>query len=78
MDAEATAFVERLQTCFRDLPDPRVQGRCDHLLIDVLAIAILGVLCGAEDWPDIEEFGKRRAPSPATSATASPSNSVGG
>lgn len=61
MDAEATAFVEGLQTCFRDLPDPRVQGRCAHLLIDVLAIAILGVLCGAEDWPDIEEFGKRRA-----------------
>jgi predicted transposase YbfD/YdcC len=31
------------------------------LLIDILAIAILAVLCGAEDWPDIEEFGRRRA-----------------
>jgi predicted transposase YbfD/YdcC len=25
-----------------------------------LAISLLGVMCGAEDWPDLEEFGKRR------------------
>ncbi len=30
-------------------------------MIDILAIAILAALCGAEDWPDIQEFGKRRA-----------------
>lgn len=60
MDAVAKRFVEGLETCFTDLQDPRVQGRCDHLLIDILAIALLAVLCGGEDWPDIEEFGKRR------------------
>jgi predicted transposase YbfD/YdcC len=42
------------------LKDPRVQGRCDHLLIDILSITLLAVMCGAEDWPEIEEFGKRR------------------
>jgi predicted transposase YbfD/YdcC len=61
MDADAQAFVAGLRTCFQDVHDPRVQGRCDHLLLDLLAIAILAVLCGAEDWPDIEEFGRRRA-----------------
>jgi predicted transposase YbfD/YdcC len=61
MDADAQAFVAGLQTCFADLRDPRVQGRCDHLVIDILAIALLAVLCGAEDWPEIEEFGRRRA-----------------
>ena len=61
MDADAQAFVAGLRTCFQDLHDPRVPGRCDHLLLDILAIAILAVLCGAEDWPDIEEFGRRRA-----------------
>jgi predicted transposase YbfD/YdcC len=61
MDADAEAFVEGVKKCFNDLRDPRVQGRCDHLLIDILGIAILAVLCGAEDWPDIEEFGQRRA-----------------
>lgn len=61
MEADAEGFVAGLRTCFRDLQDPRVQGRCNHLLIDILSIAILAVLSGAEDWPDIEVFGKRRA-----------------
>lgn len=60
MDADAEGFVAGLRRCFGDLRDPRVQGRCDHLLIDILAITILAVMCGAEDWPDIEEFGRRR------------------
>lgn len=57
---DAEAFVAGLRTCFQDLKDPRVVGRCDHLLSDILAISLLAVLCGAEDFPDIEEFGKRR------------------
>ena len=60
MDAVTKGFVGGLEECFADLDDPRVQGRCDHLLIDILAIGLLGVMCGAEDWPDLEEFGKRR------------------
>jgi predicted transposase YbfD/YdcC len=60
MDADQKAFVAGLQKCFVDLRDPRVQGRCDHLLMDILTIALLAVMCGAEDWPDLEEFGKRR------------------
>jgi len=60
MEADAEAFVAGLKTCFAELRDPRVQGRCDHLLIDILAIALLAVLCGADDWPEVEEFGKRR------------------
>ena len=60
MDADGKEFVAGLQKCFAELRDPRVQGRCDHLLIDILSITLLAVMCGAEDWPDIEEFGKRR------------------
>ena len=60
MDADAKGFVSGLEKCFGELRDPRVQGRCDHLLIDILAIVLLAVLCGAEDWPDIELFGQRR------------------
>jgi predicted transposase YbfD/YdcC len=61
MEGDAQGFVAGLQTCFAEVHDPRVQGRCAHLLLDILAIAILAVLCGAEDWPDLEEFGRRRA-----------------
>jgi predicted transposase YbfD/YdcC len=60
MDVNGQRFVSGLRECFIDLKDPRVQGRCDHLLIDVLSIAILAVMCGAEDWTDIETFGQRR------------------
>jgi predicted transposase YbfD/YdcC len=62
MEAVEKRFVTGLKRCFTDLRDPRVEGRCDHLLIDILAIGLLAVMCGAEDWPDIEEFGKRRRP----------------
>ena len=62
MDAVAEGYVVGLQVCFEPLRDPRVIGRCDHLLIDILAIALLGVMCGAEDWPEIEEFGACREP----------------
>jgi predicted transposase YbfD/YdcC len=57
---DAEGFVLGLISCFEDLDDPRVVGRCDHLLSDILAIALLAVLSGAEDFPDIEVFGKRR------------------
>jgi hypothetical protein len=57
---DAEAYVAGLGKCFQDLKDPRVVGRCDHLLSDILAILLMAVLCGAEDFPDIEEFGKRR------------------
>jgi predicted transposase YbfD/YdcC len=60
MDARGKRFVEGLESCFEALRDPRVAGRCDHLLIDILAIAILATLSSAADWPDIEQYGKSR------------------
>jgi len=49
-----------LEACFGDLPDPRVQGRCDHKLLDIVLIAVCAVLCGAESWSDVEEFGQAK------------------
>jgi predicted transposase YbfD/YdcC len=46
-----------LEECFGDMPDPRVVGRCDHKLVEIILVAICGVLCGAESWSEIEEFG---------------------
>jgi len=60
MDDEARGFVEGVNWCFRGLKDPRVLGRCDHTLMDILMIAILAVTCGADDWTDIEVFAKAR------------------
>ena len=42
---------------FAELADPRQQDRCDHKLIDILFIAICAVICGADGFTDMEEFG---------------------
>jgi predicted transposase YbfD/YdcC len=60
MDEVGLAFVDGLRTCFRDLKDPRVAKSCDHQLIDILAITVLGVLCGADDFTDLQTFGTLR------------------
>jgi len=45
---------------FQDLPDPRVEGRCDHKMIDIIVVAVCAVIAGAEAWVDIENFGKAK------------------
>lgn len=60
MDGVAKGFVEGLKSRFAELPDPRVAASCDHLLIDILAITILAVASGADDWTDLEVFGRMR------------------
>ena len=62
MDGDGTAFVAGLRTCFAELHDPRVQERCDHTLLDIVAITLLASMCGADDWPEVEVFGRKREP----------------
>lgn len=45
---------------FAELKDPRVERNRDHLLEEILLIAIAAVLSGAESWNDIEEYGKSK------------------
>ena len=37
--------------------DPRVLGRTEHDLLDILVIALCAVMAGAEGWDDIEDWG---------------------
>lgn len=52
--------INDLETYFGDLPDPRVIGRCDHKLVEIIILAMCAVLSGAEGWEDIEEFGQSK------------------
>jgi predicted transposase YbfD/YdcC len=56
MGVDARGFVDGLKGCFADLKDPRNENSCDHLLFDIVAIAILSVACGADDWCDMATF----------------------
>lgn len=45
---------------FGDLQDPRVERTKRHELLDIVVIAICAVVCGADGWVAIEEFGKAK------------------
>jgi len=54
MDSQAT---EGLLRFFRSIQDPRASNAW-HPLSDLLAVAILAVLCGAESWAAVEAWGR--------------------
>lgn len=45
---------------FSVIEDPRKAGLCDHLLIDMLVIAVLSVICGADGWDEIHDWGRSK------------------
>ena len=45
---------------FDTLEDPRVDRCKRHHLLDIIAIAICAVICGADSWVYIELFGKSK------------------
>jgi predicted transposase YbfD/YdcC len=45
---------------FSELNDPRVDRSKEHLMNDILFITIAAVICGAETWNDIENYGKSK------------------
>jgi predicted transposase YbfD/YdcC len=45
---------------FRKLKDPRRAHRRLHLLQDIIVIALCAVIAGAQDWQEIETFGRKR------------------
>jgi predicted transposase YbfD/YdcC len=49
-----------LMTHFAALADPRIDRRKQHRLIDIVMIAILAVICGADGWTEVALFGQAR------------------
>lgn len=49
--------LHALHNAFADVIDPRVDRPKDHRLIDMVSVALCAVICGADSWVAIEEFG---------------------
>ena len=49
--------VATIKEYFGEVRDPRQLGKVDHSLINIIFITICGVLCGANSWVAIEDFG---------------------
>jgi len=45
--------IEMIEEYFGKVKDPRKERTKDHKLIDIITIAICGVICGAEGWTDV-------------------------
>ena len=45
---------------FGDLKDPRLDRCKRHQLLDILVIAICAIICGADDWVEVEAFGNAK------------------
>jgi len=57
MSGNITAGIEQH---FGELEDPRVDRTKLHKLVEILVVAICAVIAGADNWEDVEEFGKVR------------------
>jgi hypothetical protein len=49
-----------VQRHFADLPDPRRRHGQLHRSLDILVIALCAVIAGANTWPEVETFARRR------------------
>jgi len=51
--------MSKILCVLHELPDPRKDNH-RHLLMDILTIAILAVICGADGWADVVTYGKAK------------------
>ena len=49
--------VGSISAHFGQVVDPRIERTKRHQLLDILTIAICAVICGADDWVEVEQFG---------------------
>lgn len=56
----AESELRDLESIFAQVEDPRIERTKLHRLRDIIILAICGVLCGADGWVEIEEFGKAK------------------
>lgn len=47
---------QSIQAHFSVLPDPRIDRRRRHKLLDILVISLCAALCGIDDWAGVELF----------------------
>ncbi len=57
MDSRPISSLERY---FGELPDPRQGKNVQHPLLSLLSIAVCAVICGADNWVDVEMFGQAK------------------
>lgn len=61
MQKKRLLTLKRLKACSMRIKDPRRQsGNFRHRLVDILVIALLGIISGCETWEEIADYGKSK------------------
>jgi len=50
--------ASNIEKYFATLEDPRMERTRLHKLLDIIVIAICAVICGANDWPAVADWGE--------------------
>lgn len=58
--AQVRDGLSLLLESFQSLDDPRSMHGKVHSLHTILLVAIVAVICGADDWVEVESFGKSK------------------
>jgi predicted transposase YbfD/YdcC len=53
-------IVTSIQQHFGGVKDPRIDRCKHHQLLDILVITICAIICGADDWTEVEAFGNAK------------------
>lgn len=59
--SETENLRSALEENFGAIADPRVEHLCQHKLLDIIGIALLAIIAGAEGWDGIEIYGRGKA-----------------
>lgn len=52
--------VGSIRKHFSKVSDPRIDRTKRHKLLDIICIAICAVICGADNWVEVENFGRQK------------------
>ena len=58
--ARSLGVTTSISEHFSSLSDPRKGGMVEHKLVDIITITVCAVICGANNWVEVELFGQRR------------------
>jgi predicted transposase YbfD/YdcC len=57
---EGCCVVEVVRRIVSEMKDPRVLGRTQHSMVDILVLSLCGVLSGSESWQEIVDHAEDR------------------
>ncbi len=55
-----SAMILSISEHFSIIKDPRQQSKIEYELLDIIFLCVVGMICGAEAWDDIESVGEAR------------------